>query len=72
MYMHTLYIHFIVKQEVVRSIKISRAQRGKKKMVTVIVGMKTYGEFTMVTCGAWLSVATVVLTLGRGLCSECP
>ncbi len=27
-----------------RSIKVSRAQRGKKKMVTVIVGMKTYGK----------------------------
>ena len=27
-------------------IKISRAQRGKKKTVTIIVGLKTYGIFT--------------------------
>lgn len=35
----------ILVQEVLKSIKISRAQRGKKKMVTVIVGMKTFSKF---------------------------
>lgn len=28
-------------------IKVSRAQRGKKKMVTIVVGLKTFGTTTM-------------------------
>ena len=40
-------------------IKISHAQRGKKKMVTVIVGMKTFGRFFRSYNGA---------TILEGLC----
>ena len=33
-----------VMQEVTKLIKVSRAQRGKKKTVTIIIGLKTFGN----------------------------
>ena len=37
-------------QEVAKHVKISRAQRGKKKMVTIVVGLKTFGMLCIVRC----------------------
>ena len=43
-------------QEVAKHVKISRAQRGKKKMVTIVVGLKTFGMLCL--CDAWKNLTT--------------
>ena len=45
MCIHDNELLMITIQEVVKTIKVSRATRGKKKYVTVVIGMKTFGEY---------------------------
>lgn len=45
MYLTLIYlVRLLVLKEIEKLIKISKAQRNKKKIVTVIIGLRTYGK----------------------------